>query len=97
MEFRSRSRSVARGVRVIGVAAATLTLAACGGETGQKVQDGAEKQATKEFKRIVDGASKSGRKSALKEIDRLERAAKRSKPSERAADAARKELERRAP
>jgi len=70
-------------------------LSACGGETGQAAQDQATKQTTKQIDRIVDSAGKTGRDSALREIDRLERAAKNSRPIEKAADQARTELKRR--
>lgn len=85
-----------RGHLLGAAAAATLMLSACGGEAGQAVQDQATKQTTREIDRIVDSAGKTGRDSALREIDRLERAAKNSRPIEKAADQARAELERRA-
>lgn len=89
--------SVGRRARLLGVAAVAATLSGCGGESGQAVQDEVGKQTTREFNRIVDAAAKTGREAALSEIDRLERAAKSSKPIEKAADRARSEIERRAP
>lgn len=70
-------------------------LPACGGETGQAVQDQATKQTTRQIDRIVKSAEKTGRDAALRKIDRLERAAKNSRPIERAADRARAEINRR--
>lgn len=83
-------------VQLLSAAAATmLTLSACGGETGQAVQDQATKQTTRQIDRIVRSADKIGRNAALREIDRLERAANNSRPIKKAADRARAELNRR--
>lgn len=82
--------------------AAALGLSACGGETGQAVQDRAEKEARGGLDKAVTAAKRDGRDRALREIDRLERRAKRelrtngARRIEEAADRARSEVRRRA-
>lgn len=91
-----------RSRAAIALATVAVAFTSCGGETGQAVQDGAERQSRKSIDRAVDSARKSGRRAALKEIDRLERQAKvelernGAKRIEQAADLAREEVRRRA-
>lgn len=101
----NRSQHSARGTLRLPAAAATtavaIALSACGGESGQAVQDQAEKQTQKGIDRAARSAKKSGREAALREVDRLEKSAKAelkkngARRIEAAGDRARSEIERR--